>query len=108
MVRGSIHSPVRNSASGDKLCNYKLIKSCSDTAGYVLAPLQPWPEMGGSFAACRVLSAGRERVCKLCNSGKIETEFHSVMECSELQNLRNELIFTVTKRDRILYAPGYN
>ena len=31
-----------------------------------------------------------ERVCKLCNNDKVETEFHFVMECSKLQNLRNE------------------
>ena len=32
-----------------------------------------------------------ERMCKLCNNGKVEAEFHLVMECSKLQNLRNEL-----------------
>ena len=36
-----------------------------------------------------------ERVCKLCNNGKVETEFHFVMECNKLQNLRNELFFQV-------------
>ena len=46
----------------------------------------------------------RERVCKLCNNDKVETGFHFVMECSKLQNLRNELIFIITKRDPILYA----
>ena len=34
-----------------------------------------------------------ERMCKLCNNGKVEAEFHFVMECSKLQNLRNELFF---------------
>ena len=38
----------------------------------------------------RISSLG-ERVCKLCNNDKVETEFHFVMECSKLQNLRNEL-----------------
>ena len=28
-----------------------------------------------------------ERVCKLCNNDKVETEFHFVTECSKLQNL---------------------
>ena len=40
-----------------------------------------------------------ERVCKLCNNDKVETEFHFVMECSKLQNLRNELFFIITERD---------
>ena len=54
-----LHRPVTNSESGGKLCNYKLIKSCSDTAGFVLAPCtRPWPEMGGGFAACWVPPTG--------------------------------------------------
>ena len=32
-----------------------------------------------------------ESVCKLCNNDKVETEFNFVMECSKVQNLRNEL-----------------
>ena len=40
-----------------------------------------------------------KRVCKLCNNDKGETEFHFVMECSKLQNLRNELFFIITERD---------
>ena len=42
-----------------------------------------------------------ERVCKLCNNGKVETEFHFVMKCSKLQNLRNKLFFItgITKSD---------
>ena len=40
-----------------------------------------------------------ERVCKLCNDGKVETEFHFVTECNKLQNLRNELFFIITKSD---------
>ena len=36
-------------------------------------------------------------MCKLCNNGKVETEFHFVMECNKLQNLRNELLFLITK-----------
>ena len=36
-----LHRPVTNSESGGKLCNYKLIKSYSDTASFVLAPLSP-------------------------------------------------------------------
>ena len=53
--------------------------------------------MGGGFTACWVPSAGSgdwtpkvplgERVCKLCNNDKVETEFHFVMECSEVQIL---------------------
>ena len=41
-----------------------------------------------------------ERVCKLCNNGKVETEsLKFVMECSKLQNLQNELFFIITKSD---------
>ena len=42
-----------------------------------------------------------ERVCKLCNNGKVETEFHFGMKCSKLQNLRNELFFIITRIDTI-------
>ena len=34
-----------------------------------------------------------------CNNGKVETEFHFVMECNKLQNFRNELFFIITKSD---------
>ena len=40
-----------------------------------------------------------ERVCKLCNNGRVETEFHFVIECNKLQNLQNELFFIITKSD---------
>ena len=40
-----------------------------------------------------------ERVCKLCNNGKVETEFHFVMECNKLQTLRNELFLIITEKD---------
>ena len=40
-----------------------------------------------------------ERVCKLCNNDKVETELHFLMECNELQNLWNELFFIITERD---------
>ena len=107
-----LHRPVRNSESGGKLYNYKLIKSCADTAGFVLAPLGPgqrWA-MASLCAGCLPLAVetGRyripkgplgERVCKLCNNDKVKTEFHFVMECSKLQNLRNELFFIITERD---------
>ena len=56
--------------------------------------------MGSGVAACWAPSAGSgdripkvplgERVCKLCNNDKVETEFHFVMECSKIQTLRNE------------------
>ena len=42
-----------------------------------------------------------EWVCKLYNNGQVQTEFHFVMECSKLQNLRNELFFIITRRDPI-------
>ena len=104
-----LHRPVTNSESGG---NYKLIKSCSDTSGFVLAPLGPgqrWA-VASLRAGCLPLAVetGRywtpkvplgERVCKLCNNGKVETEFHFVMECNKLQNLRNELFFIITKSD---------
>ena len=38
-------------------------------------------------------------MCKLCNNGKVETEFHFVIECNKLQNLQNELFFIITKSD---------
>ena len=50
-----------------------------------------------------------ERVCKLCNNDKVETEFHFVMECSKLQTLQNELFFITTEKyhtfiiDKFLY-----
>ena len=107
-----LHRPVRNSESGGKLCNYKLIKNCADTAGFVLAPLGPcqrWA-VASLHAGCLPLAVetGRyripevplgERVCKLCNNGKVETEFHFVMECNKLQTLRNELFFIITEKD---------
>ena len=35
------------------------IKNCSDTAGCVLAQLNPpWPEMGSGFVACWIPSDG--------------------------------------------------
>ena len=43
-----------------------------------------------------------ERVCKLCNNDKVETEFYFVMECSKLQTLRNELFFIITEEDHTL------
>ena len=83
-----------------------------DTAGFVLAPLGPcqrWA-VASLRAGCLPLAVetGRyripkvplgERVCKLCNNGKVETEFHFVMECNKLQTLRNELFLIITEKD---------
>ena len=114
-----LHRLVTNSESVGKLRNYKLIKSCSDTSGFVLAPLGPgqrWA-VASLHAGCLPLAVEisryrtpkvplGERVCKLCNNGKVETEFHFVVKCSKLQNLQNELFFItgITKSDpRFMY-----
>ena len=69
-------------------------------SGFVLAPLGPgqrWavasPRAGylplavetGRYWISKVPLGGR--VCESCSNDKVETEFHNVMECSELQNL---------------------
>ena len=67
-----LHRPVTNSESGGKLCNYKLIKSCYDTASFVLAPLGPgqrWAVHGFARAGCLPLAVevetGRYRTPKV-------------------------------------------
>ena len=78
-----------------------------------ILPVLCWPHLalardGRGIAACWVPSAGSgdgryripkvplgERVCKLCNNGKVETEFHFVMECNKLQTLRNEMFLII-------------
>ena len=48
-----------------------------------------------------------ERVCKLCNNGRVETEFHFVMECNKLQTFRNELFLIIKETNTCdcWYAP---
>ena len=38
---------------------------------------------------CKVYS---ERLCKLCNSGQIGDEFHFILECKSLENLRKKYL----------------
>ena len=50
--RVQLEDLVRNSESGGTLCNYKLIKNCSDTAGFVLAPLKLALARDGRWFCC--------------------------------------------------------
>ena len=43
-----------------------------------------------------------ERACKLCNNGKVETEFHYAMECSKPLNSRNELVLYYSQKTQFV------
>lgn len=105
-----LHKPlVRTSESGGKLRTYKIIKLEPSPPRYVLSLLDPGPRwvMASLRAGCLPLGieTGRyrtpkvpleQRICLVCNSGQIEDEFHFVITCCKLNEVRHKMFNDIT------------
>ena len=88
-----------------------MFKTEPSPAGYVLAPLgsgQRWA-LASLRSGCLPLAVetGRhripkvpleQRVCKICNTS-IEDEYHFIMECTPLKELRQQLFISLSLHD---------
>ena len=107
-----LNKPPSNSETGGKLRHYRMFKIEPSPAGYVLAPLgsgQRWA-LASLRSGCLPLAVetGRhripkvpleQRVCKICNNNSIEDEYHFIMECTPLKELRQQLFLSLSLHD---------
>ena len=104
--------PVCTSESGGKLRMYKTMKLEPSPPRYVLSLLDPGPRwvMASLRAGCLPLGieTGRyrtpkvpleQRVCLVCNSGHVEDEFHFVIICCKLNEIRYKMFNDITLVD---------
>ena len=109
-----LNTPSSNSETGGKLRHYRLFKTEPSPAGYVLASLGPgqrWA-LATLRSGCLPLAVetGRhripkvplaQRVFRICNANRTEDEYHFIMECTTLKDLRKQLFLSITLHDVI-------
>ena len=107
-----LHTLPSNSETGGKLRHYRVFKTEPSPAGYVLASLgsgQRWA-LASLRSGCLPLAVetGRhripkvplvQRVCKICNINLIEDEYHFIIECATLKELRQQLFLSLSLQD---------